>query len=265
MDSSADEKCHGKKNQSSEIQIGHSFITDVCDDFSDEETGKKSSFDPAAYLFDEVETTHTNHGPISSSEGSDKAKTQKNPRSSKSFDGSSNKTKQTILPLLQGSKKTDIDKLLEKSKVLNSDMSEPYYYNEIQLSKRKLKKLRKEEREKTKGDKWFGLPATELTEEVKRDLELMKMRSVLDPKHFYKGNHDRPLPKYFQIGKVQDSPFDFYNNRLTKKERKRTLVDELMADAEFNKYNKNKYAEILKEKQKTHYKAWRQAKRLKKK
>lgn len=62
-----------------------------------------------------------------------------------------------------------------------------------------------------------------------------------------------------------DSPLDYYNNRLTRKERKRTLVDELLADAEFNKYNKRKYREIIEERQKTHYKAYRQAKKLKRK
>lgn len=62
-----------------------------------------------------------------------------------------------------------------------------------------------------------------------------------------------------------DSPLDYYNNRLTKKERKRTLVDELLADAEFNKYNKRKYREIIEERQKTHYKAYREAKKLKRK
>lgn len=61
-----------------------------------------------------------------------------------------------------------------------------------------------------------------------------------------------------------DSPLDYHNNRLTRKERKQTLVDELLADAEFNKYNKRKFREIIDEKQKTHYKAWRQAKKLKK-
>lgn len=62
-----------------------------------------------------------------------------------------------------------------------------------------------------------------------------------------------------------DSPLDYYYGRLTKRERKKTLVDELLADAQFNAYNKRKYREIIEEKQKTHYKAWRQAKRLKKK
>lgn len=62
-----------------------------------------------------------------------------------------------------------------------------------------------------------------------------------------------------------DSPLDYYNNRCTKKERKRTLVDELLADAEFNKYNKKRFVQITEEKQKTHYKAYKQAKKLKRK
>lgn len=107
------------------------------------------------------------------------------------------------------------------------------------------------------------MSAPEMTEEVKRDLEVLQMRSVLDPKHFYKKNDMKELPKYFQIGKVMDSPLDYYNNRMTKKERKRTIVDELMADAEFHRYNKKKYGEIVEEKKKTNYKAHMQARRLK--
>lgn len=41
---------------------------------------------------------------------------------------------------------------------------------------------------------------------------------------------------------------DFYHDRVPKKERKRTLVEELMADADFQKYNKKKYAEIIQSK-----------------
>lgn len=158
----------------------------------------------------------------------------------------------------------EVKKALEKT-VITPDFEHLHAVPSSEVSKRQLRKQRQEERAKTKGHKWFGLPATEMTDEVKRDLEILQMRSVLDPKHFYKKNDLKVLPKYFQVGKVKDSPLDFYNNRLTKKDRKKTLVDELLADAEFQKYNKRKYKEIIDEKQKTHYKAWRQAKRLKKK
>ncbi|KRT80255.1 hypothetical protein AMK59_6978, partial [Oryctes borbonicus] len=160
--------------------------------------------------------------------------------------------------------KHDTKELLKKS-IITPDFEKLQVVPSTIVSKRKLKQLKKKEIEKTKGKKWFHLPATEMSDEVKTDLEILRMRSVLDPKHFYKKNDLEVLPKYFQVGKVLDSPLEHYNNRLTKKERKRTLVDELLADAEFNKYNKRKYHEIIQEKQKTHYKAYRQAKKLKRK
>ncbi|XP_024943984.1 deoxynucleotidyltransferase terminal-interacting protein 2 isoform X2 [Cephus cinctus] len=157
---------------------------------------------------------------------------------------------------------TPIDKVLEKS-VIKPGFEQLESVPRYDESEKRLRALRRREREKTKGKKWFNLPATEVTEEIKHDLEVIQMRSVLDPKHFYKKNDIKALPKYFQIGKVIDSPLDYYNGRLTKKERKRTIVDELMADAEFAKYNKRKYKEIIEEKRKMHYKAHRHAKKLK--
>jgi hypothetical protein len=62
-----------------------------------------------------------------------------------------------------------------------------------------LKKAKKIEREKTKGDAWYGLPAPEMTDEIKRDLEVLQMRGALDPKRFYKKNDTKELPKYFQV------------------------------------------------------------------
>ncbi len=53
-----------------------------------------------------------------------------------------------------------------------------------------------------------------------------------------------------KVGHVVDSPVDYYD-RLPKKDRKKTLVDELLADAEFRKYSKRKYVEIIDEKSKT--------------
>lgn len=161
--------------------------------------------------------------------------------------------------------RTITKKVLENSIVLSPNFEKLHAVPPVEISDKNLRKQRKAEREQSKGKKWYGLPATEMTEEIKHDLEVLQMRSVIDPKHFYKKNDLKVLPKYFQIGKVMDSPIDFHSDRLTKKERKKTLVDELLADAEFSRYNKRKYNEIITEKQKTHYKAWRQAKRLKRK
>lgn len=63
-----------------------------------------------------------------------------------------------------------------------------------------------------------------------------------------------------------DSSLDFYNERGTKKTKAKTLVDELLEDAEFQRYNKRKYAEALeKRKKKAYVKATMKMKKLKKK
>ena len=62
-----------------------------------------------------------------------------------------------------------------------------------------------------------------------------------------------------------DSPLDHVNERITKKDRKRTMVDELLADAEFQRYNKRKYKEIIDEKRKTQYRTFMKDKRQKNK
>ena len=118
------------------------------------------------------------------------------------------------------------------------------------VGKKKMKKLKKAEREKTKGTDWYNMPALELTEERQRDLELLQMRGVLDPKRFYKKNASDNLPKYFQIGTIVDSAADFYTDRVPQKDRKQTMVDELLADAEFKKFQNRKYVEIIEDKSK---------------
>ncbi|XP_070498727.1 deoxynucleotidyltransferase terminal-interacting protein 2 [Chironomus tepperi] len=120
------------------------------------------------------------------------------------------------------------------------------------MSENQLKKLNRKEREKTKGAKWFNMKAPEMTEELKNDLSILQMRSALDPKHFYKRSEMKTLPKYFEIGQVVESPVEYHNSKDIRK-RKRTLVDELMADAEFQKFNKKKYQEYAAEKQKKSY------------
>lgn len=42
-----------------------------------------------------------------------------------------------------------------------------------------------------------------------------------------------------------DSPFESKSGRLTNKERKQTMVDELLADAEFKQTTKKRYKNIL--------------------
>ncbi|KFD48813.1 hypothetical protein M513_10297 [Trichuris suis] len=100
------------------------------------------------------------------------------------------------------------------------------------------------EREKTMGAKWFQLPATEMNEERKRDLKVLQLRDAIDPTIHYRRNYRKQLPKYFEIGRVVDNPIDFYSSRIPKKQRKNTIVEELLADAEVRRRMKQKYSEI---------------------
>ncbi|XP_031618951.1 deoxynucleotidyltransferase terminal-interacting protein 2 [Contarinia nasturtii] len=134
------------------------------------------------------------------------------------------------------------------------------------LSEREAHRQRKAEASKTKGKDWFNIPATEVTDELRQDLEVIQMRSVLNPTHFYKKNDLKTLPKYFQVGTVLPSPLDKYNDRGERVSKKKSLVDELLEDAEFQRYNKRKYQEVLAEKRNTGFKkAYKKMKKLKKK
>ncbi|KAJ5752338.1 Fcf2 pre-rRNA processing [Penicillium odoratum] len=82
----------------------------------------------------------------------------------------------------------------------------------------------------TAGPQWFDLPKTELTTELKRDLQLLRMRSVLDPKrHYKKENGKAKLPEFSQVGTIIEGPTEFFSGRIAKKDRKKTFVAEAMA------------------------------------
>ncbi|KFV89212.1 Deoxynucleotidyltransferase terminal-interacting protein 2, partial [Fulmarus glacialis] len=160
------------------------------------------------------------------------------------FDAKNQKPRSTVIEQLKEKKK---DQFLQKS-IITPDFEKKECVPPFRESLHQLKKQRRAEREKTTGDGWFGMKAPEITSELKNDLKVLKMRASLDPKHFYKKNDRDGLPKYFQVGTVVDSPIDFYHSRIPKKQRKRTIVEELLADSEFRRYNKKKYQEIMSEK-----------------
>ncbi|PYH98929.1 nucleolus protein required for cell viability [Aspergillus ellipticus CBS 707.79] len=97
----------------------------------------------------------------------------------------------------------------------------------------------------TAGSAWFDLPKTELTAELKRDLQLLRMRSVLDPKRHYKkdGGKARP-PPYSQVGTIIEGPTEFFSSRIAKKDRTKTFVEEALARERENKRFESKYRGI---------------------
>ncbi|KAF1812033.1 hypothetical protein P152DRAFT_458987 [Eremomyces bilateralis CBS 781.70] len=92
------------------------------------------------------------------------------------------------------------------------------------------------------------------------------MRSVLDPKrHYRKETGKSKAPEFAQVGTIIEGPTEFFSARLTNKERKKTLVEEILdAEREGGRF-KRKYNEIQEKKmsgKRGHYNALR-AKRTK--
>lgn len=73
-------------------------------------------------------------------------------------------------------------------------------------------------------------PERLLDVEEKLALDGLKLRETLDPSRFYKKNATEKISNDFQIGTIIEHPIDFYASRATKKERKQTLIDELIDD-----------------------------------
>ncbi|KAM7388268.1 hypothetical protein PAMP_024458 [Pampus punctatissimus] len=161
------------------------------------------------------------------------------------FDGSKSKPVSSSLQKLK--EKKIQDEVMKKS-VIGLDFEKKDAVPPYSESKQALKLKHRAEREKSTGDNWFNMKAPEITGELKGDLQVLKMRGSMDPKRFYKKNDRDGFPKYFQVGTVVDNPVDFYHSRIPKKERKRTMVEELLADAEFRHENKKKYQHIMTEK-----------------
>jgi len=107
------------------------------------------------------------------------------------------------------------------------------------------RKLAEEKKKATAGTQWYNLPRTDLTPELKRDLQLLKMRNVLDPhRHYKKDGGKMQAPEYSQVGTVIQGPTEYLSARIQNKDRKRTLVEEVLAGEQQSGRFKKKYAEV---------------------
>ncbi|TRX94883.1 hypothetical protein FHL15_004344 [Xylaria flabelliformis] len=153
--------------------------------------------------------------------------------------------------------KSGIATKIPASKLLNSA---PSNQKDEKLSVRvpETRKSKKEMAHKADaGPQWFNLPATDLTPELRRDLQLLKMRDVLDPKRHYKKDTTRAIPEFSQVGTIMPGPTDYFSARMTKKDRKRTLLEDVLATEDTTRRFKSKYGEIQAAKtsgKKGHYK-----------
>ncbi|KAM0340337.1 hypothetical protein ACHAPU_010550 [Fusarium lateritium] len=98
----------------------------------------------------------------------------------------------------------------------------------------------------TAGSDWFDLPKTNMTPEFKREWQALRMRGILDPKH-QKKSLRASAPQYSQVGEIIAGPTEFFSARLTNKERKGTMLEEITRGIDNHKFT-DKYAGIQKQK-----------------
>eukprot|EP01138_Halocafeteria_seosinensis_P002898 gb/GECG01002960.1/.p1 GENE.gb/GECG01002960.1/~~gb/GECG01002960.1/.p1 ORF type:complete len:260 (+),score=48.92 gb/GECG01002960.1/:1-780(+) len=113
----------------------------------------------------------------------------------------------------------------------------------------KKKSLRRAERAKqpeTAGKGWFDMQAPVMTDEVKRDLEVLRNRNYLDPKRFFKTKEEKKPPKFFQIGTVVEGALEGRSKRIAKKQRPQSFFHEVATDDRVKSYAKRNYSEMLK-------------------
>jgi len=116
------------------------------------------------------------------------------------------------------------------------------------------KKEKKALKERTAGPKWFDLPAPAEADRPRlyKEYQALRLRNQLDPKRFYRKDPGesrgiKGLPKHFAIGTIipTSTPFGGQSaDNLPRSARKRTLVDELVDDAEARHYTKRKFNEL---------------------
>jgi hypothetical protein len=94
--------------------------------------------------------------------------------------------------------------------------------------------------DKTAGSGWFGMAPTPVTDELKTDLAVIRNRNYLDPKRFYKST-DPIKGKVIQMGTVIEGPTEYFSARLSKKQRRSNLAEEIMADPASADYARNKF------------------------
>jgi hypothetical protein len=108
-----------------------------------------------------------------------------------------------------------------------------------------FKKGSKRVKDESAGSGWFNMQPTRMTEELKTDLAVIRNRTYLDPKKFYKSSDKSH--KIVQLGTVIEGAAEYYSSRLTKKQRRSNITEEILADPSTADYATNKFKQMSRE------------------
>ena len=98
------------------------------------------------------------------------------------------------------------------------------------------------QRAATSGAGWFDLPSQPMTRELARELRLIELRNVLDPKRFYKrAEKGKAKPAYVAVGTVISAPHEYYSSRMTREERSQSIAQNIMTNQSNQTYLKRRF------------------------
>ncbi|UYV62833.1 DNTTIP2 [Cordylochernes scorpioides] len=141
----------------------------------------------------------------------------------------------------------------ENPKEMDEDVKEEEELEDEPISKDKAilpsflnqKLVVQKERELTAGENWNHLKAPELTEELKNEITILNHKRAIDPKTFFKRTAvTKEIPKHFHYGTIIESRSEYLAPG-TRKESKKSLVDTLMENAEWQKSVKSRVADVM--------------------
>ena len=104
------------------------------------------------------------------------------------------------------------------------------------------------------GSSWFNFEATPHSSDLQSDIAVIRNRNYLDPKKFYKSSDFKrkgSQSQLVQLGTVIEGSMEsVYSNRLSKKQRKQNVMEELMGEVFDSKddYVKKKFTKMQREK-----------------
>ncbi|KAF0983025.1 hypothetical protein FDP41_011003 [Naegleria fowleri] len=103
----------------------------------------------------------------------------------------------------------------------------------------------------TAGAGWAHMAAPRMTPELKQELLAMKLKRASEgegkrlKKEAVAEDFDEDnLPKYFQIGTIVDNAKEFYSDRVVKKKRQQSFLDELIQEDKETGYVSQRYSQI---------------------
>jgi len=96
---------------------------------------------------------------------------------------------------------------------------------------------------------WWKIEEREMTDELKRDVEMLRMRHHLDTKRFYKvESKDKKLKgpklKNFHVGTIIAGAFEPKSQTLRKKDRRTNFVNEMLADSVQRRKIRHRFANL---------------------